>query len=97
MIYKNDIHYRKKKLLEFLVSIQNHEDEIVTALKLDFKKSEFETYLTEINFVLSELKITIKSIHKWAKPRPGLHSLLNFPSTDYVSTARSRQPRIISP
>ena len=56
MIYKNDIHYRKKKLLEFLVSIQNHEDEIVTALKLDFKKSEFETYLTEINFVLSELK-----------------------------------------
>lgn len=97
MIYKNDIHYRKKKLLEFLVSIQNHEDEIVTALKLDFKKSEFETYLTEINFVLSELKITIKSIHKWAKPKLVLPSFLNFPSTDYIYKEPFGKVLIISP
>ena len=97
MIYKNDIHYRKKKLLEFLVSIQNHEDEIATALKLDFKKSEFETYLTEINFVLSELKITIKSIHKWAKPKLVLPSFLNFPSTDYIYKEPFGKVLIISP
>lgn len=97
MIYKNDIHYRKKKLLEFLVSIQNHEDEIVTALKLDFKKSEFETYLTEINFVLSELKLTIKSIHKWAKPKLVLPSFLNFPSTDYIYKEPFGKVLIISP
>lgn len=97
MIYKNDIHYRKKKLLEFLVSIQNHEDEIVTALKLDFKKSEFETYLTEINFVLSELKLTIKSIHKWAKPVLVLPSFLNFPSTDYIYKEPFGKVLIISP
>jgi aldehyde dehydrogenase (NAD+) len=97
MIYRNDIHYRKKKLLEFLVSIQNHEDEIVTALKLDFKKSEFETYLTEINFVLSELKITIKSIHKWAKPKLVLPSFLNFPSTDYIYKEPFGKVLIISP
>ena len=97
MIYKNDIHYRKKKLLEFLVSIQNHEDEIVTALKLDFKKSEFETYLTEINFVLSELKLTIKSIHKWAKPQLVLPSFLNFPSTDYIYKEPFGKVLIISP
>ena len=97
MDFKTNIDFRKQKLLQLLVSIQNHETEIVKALHDDFKKSEFETYLTEINFVLSELKLTIKNIQKWAKPQLVLPSFLNFPSTDYIYKEPFGKVLIISP
>jgi len=97
MDFKTNINFRKQKLLQLLVSIQNHETEIVKALHDDFKKSEFETYLTEINFVLSELKLTIKNNQKWAKPQLVLPSFLNFPSTDYIYKEPFGKVLIISP
>ncbi len=84
MDYKNDIGYRKETLKKLLYNIQKSEDLIVKALYDDFKKPEFEAVLTETNYVISELKDTIKNIHNWAKPKRILPSLLNFPSTDYI-------------
>ncbi|MFH6994467.1 aldehyde dehydrogenase [Flavobacterium sp. FlaQc-48] len=84
MDYKNDIGYRKETLKKLLYNIQKSEDLIVKALYDDFKKPEFEAVLTETNYVISELKDTIKNISKWAKPKRVFPSLLNFPSTDYI-------------
>ncbi|WP_456313080.1 aldehyde dehydrogenase [Pseudomonas shirazensis] len=84
MDYKNDIVYRKETLKKLLHNIQKSEDLIVKALYDDFKKPEFEAVLTETNYVISELKDTIKNIKKWAKPKRVFPSLLNFPSTDYI-------------
>lgn len=84
MDYKNDIKYRKETLKKLLFNIQKDEDLIVKALYDDFKKPEFEAVLTETNYVISELKTTIKNINTWAKPERVFPSLLNFPSTDYI-------------
>lgn len=84
MDYKNDIKYRKETLKKLLFNIQKSEDLIVNALFDDFKKPEFEAVLTETNYVISELKSTIKNIDKWAKPVRVFPSLLNFPSTDFI-------------
>ncbi|MCI9844536.1 aldehyde dehydrogenase [Flavobacterium pectinovorum] len=84
MDYKNDIKYRKETLKKLLFNIQKSEDLIVKALFDDFKKPEFEAVLTETNYVISELKNTIKNIDKWAKRERVFPSLLNFPSTDYI-------------
>ena len=84
MDYKNDIKYRKETLKKLLFNIQKNEDLIVKALFDDFKKPEFEAVLTETNYVISELKSTIKNIDKWAKPKRVFPSLLNFPSTDFI-------------
>ncbi|WP_166925753.1 aldehyde dehydrogenase [Flavobacterium poyangense] len=84
MDYKNDIGYRKETLKKLLYNIQKSEDLIVKALYDDFKKPEFEAVLTETNYVISELKDTIKNMRSWAKPKPVFPSLLNFPSTDYI-------------
>lgn len=84
MDYKNDIGYRKETLKKLLYNIQKSEDLIVKALYDDFKKPEFEAILTETNYVISELKDTIKNINKWAKRKRVFPSLLNFPSTDYI-------------
>lgn len=84
MNFKTDINFRKQALIKLLNAIIINEDEIIKALYTDFKKPAFETVLTETNYVISELKHTIKNIHKWAKPRQVLPSILNFPSTDYI-------------
>ncbi|MCV9926144.1 aldehyde dehydrogenase [Flavobacterium sp. LS1R49] len=84
MDYKNDIRYRKETLKKLLFNIQKSEDLIVKALYDDFKKPAFEAVLTETNYVISELKDTIKNIQLWAKPQRVFPSILNFPSTDYI-------------
>ncbi|MCD0474659.1 aldehyde dehydrogenase [Flavobacterium sp. EDS] len=84
MDYKNDIGYRKETLKKLLFNIQKSEDLIIKALHNDFKKPAFEAVLTETNYVISELKDTIKNIQNWAKPQRILPSILNFPSTDYI-------------
>ena len=81
MDFKNDIGYRKETLKKLLYNIQKNEDLIVKALYDDFKKPEFEAVLTETNYVISELKDTIKNINSWAKPKRVLPSILNFPSS----------------
>jgi aldehyde dehydrogenase (NAD+) len=84
MDYKNDIGYRKETLKKLLFNIQKSEDLIIKALYDDFKKPAFEAVLTETNYVISELKDTIKNIHSWAKPQRIFPSILNFPSSDYI-------------
>lgn len=84
MDFKNDIRYRRETLKKLLHNIQESEDLIVKALYDDFKKPEFEAVLTETNYVISELKDTIKNINSWAKPKRVFPSILNFPSTDYI-------------
>ena len=61
MNYKSDIGYRKEILKRLLNAIIVHEDEIISALKADFHKPEFETVVTETSYVISDLKHTIKS------------------------------------
>lgn len=84
MDYKNDIKYRKETLKKLLFNIQKNEDLIIKALYDDFKKPAFEAVLTETNYVISELKNTIKNISQWARPERVFPSILNFPSTDYI-------------
>ena len=84
MDYKNDIKYRKETLKKLLFNIQKYEDLIIKALYDDFKKPAFEAVLTETNYVISELKSTIKNVSKWAGKERVFPSLLNFPSKDYI-------------
>lgn len=84
MNYKSNVGFRKEILIKLLDVIIKHEDAIIQALFEDFKKSAFESVLTETSYVISELKDTIKNIKSWAKPKKVLPSLLNFPSTDYI-------------
>jgi aldehyde dehydrogenase (NAD+) len=63
----------------------------------DFKKCEFEAVATEVSYVISNLKTTIKNIEKWTEPKMVLPSLINFPSTDYVYKEPFGNVLIISP
>ena len=97
MNYKTDVQYRKELLKKLLHVITQYEKQIIQALFDDFKKPAFEAVLTETNYVISDLKETIKNIDSWAKPKKVSSSLLNFPSTDYIYSEPYGHVLILSP
>ena len=97
MDFKSNIQYRKETLIRLLFSIEENESRIIEALYKDFKKPEFEAVLTETNYVIADLKDTIKNIKSWAKPKRVLPSILNFPSTDYIYSEPYGKVLVISP
>lgn len=97
MNFKTDIAYRKETLQKLLDNIVKYENEVIDALYKDFKKPKFEAVLTETNYVISDLKKTIKNINNWAKPKRVWPTLLNFPSHDYIYKEPYGNVLIISP
>ena len=97
MNYKSDIGYRKQILTRLLNTIIVHENEIVSALKADFNKPEFETVVTETSYVISDLKYTIKNISNWAKPESVFPFVLNIPSSDTIYKEPYGKVLIIAP
>lgn len=76
--------FRKKQLVQLKKALQENEAAIYEALKKDFQKSPFETFVTEIAVLVSEIDFVLKHIDDWAAPKRVASSLLNFPSSDYV-------------
>lgn len=97
MHYKTDINARKAILIQLLNEIESREEQILQALYDDFKKPFFEGILTETSFVKSELKATIKNIHRWTKPKNVFPSILNFPSLDCIYKEPFGKVLIIAP
>lgn len=79
-----DIAYRHQLLKALKKEILNNEQAIYDALHKDFKKSDFEAFISEFGLVISELNLAIKNLNKWAKPTRVKASILTFPSKDYI-------------
>lgn len=92
-----DLDYRLSLLKALKVEILTNEQAVITALNKDFKKSEFEGYLSEFGLVISELNLVIKNLKKWAKPKRIKSSLLTFPSKDYLYQEPSGTVLVIAP
>lgn len=78
-------------------SITSNESKIFEALKKDLNKSNFESYLTEIAILKSEIKLIKKKLKKWSKPKRVKSTLASFPSKDYLLLEPYGITLIISP
>ncbi|NBL63923.1 aldehyde dehydrogenase family protein [Flavobacterium sp. NST-5] len=92
-----NIQQRREKLKQFLELIIKKEEEIINALQKDFKKPAFETYVTEIFVVQSDLRHLIKNMVNWSKPKKVAGSWLNFPSSNYIYREPYGKVLVISP
>ncbi|MCH3881876.1 MULTISPECIES: aldehyde dehydrogenase [Tenacibaculum] len=92
-----DISFRKNALKKLQKELIKRENDIVKALYNDFKKSEYEAVMTETSIVLAELKMTLKNIHSWSKPKRVLPSMLNFPSSAKIYSEPYGTTLIIAP
>ena len=59
---------RINKLSALKSSIQQYEKDIYAALQSDLRKSEFESAITEIVFIYSEIDYAIKNLSNWMRP-----------------------------
>lgn len=92
-----DVSFRKKALKKLLSEVEKRENDIIKALHNDFKKSEYEAVMTETSIVISELKMTIKKLNSWTKPKRVTPSLLNFPSSAKIYSEPYGVTLIIAP
>lgn len=76
--------FRIEGLRKLKEVIEANEEAIIEALQKDFKKAPFETYATEIGFVLGEIEHARSNLASWMGAKKVGGSLLNFPSGSYV-------------
>lgn len=74
------VEFRKEALKKLRAAILMHEDELYEALQKDLHKSPFESYASEIGFVLEELRFHLKKIGKWTRPKRVASSIVSFPA-----------------
>ena len=78
------VSFRLETLKNLKQVLKDNEDKLYTAIYSDFKKSEFETYLTEISLIYNELNDSIKNLKKWSMKKEVSTNLANFPSKSYI-------------
>lgn len=60
--------FRINALKKLHAGIKKYEEEINHALQNDLNKSAFDSYITEIGFVLEEISFMLKRLKTWSKP-----------------------------
>src|SRR5699024_4213705 len=76
--------FRIDQLIKLKHLLQQDEDAFFEALKTEFKKPAFDTYVTELLILYKEIDLLAKNIKRWSKPQKVSGSLLNFPSRNYI-------------
>lgn len=80
----NDLNFRINTLKKLKLIIKENEEEIMEALYKDLKKSNFESYATEIGIVYDEINLHIKKLKSWAKKEKKKTPLVHFPAKSYI-------------
>ena len=79
-----EIVFRIDQLKKLKAVIKSHESDIYKAIYSDFKKSEFDTYTTELMILYAEIDETIDKISKWAKREKVRSNLAILPCKSYI-------------
>ena len=79
-----EVNFRIETLKKLKHILKENEDKLYTAIYSDFKKSEFETYLTEISLIYNEINDSINNLKKWSKRKRVRTNLANFPAKSYI-------------
>lgn len=79
-----DINYRINNLKKLKNLIKENEQDIMDSLYKDLRKSNFESYATEIGIVYDELNLHIKNLRKWSKREKRKSPIVHFPAKSYI-------------
>lgn len=78
------ITHRKEALRKIKDLLQQNEQKLYDAIYIDFKKSEFETYTSELALVYHDIDEALKNIKKWSKPKCTATNWLNMPGSSKI-------------
>lgn len=88
---------RKATLKRLLKAVQDHERDIVAALKADLQKPEVETLVSEILTVTEDIRHTLSNLKRYMKPKRALPSLMMAGTQAWVHREPMGVVLIISP
>jgi len=80
----SSVSFRREKLRELESAIVYHGDALLTALSADLGKPALEAYLAEVHFVLSELRLFIRKLPKWTRPKRVGNPFYFFPARSEI-------------
>ncbi len=63
------IAFRKETLIKLKSILKNNEQELYDAIYKDFRKSKFDTFLTELNLIYNEIDFFLKNLNTISKPK----------------------------
>lgn len=79
-----DLKFRIQQLNKLYYLLKDNEQLLFDAIYKDFKKSEFDTYISELALVYHDIKDAKRNIYKWARREKVSTNLLNFPAKSYI-------------
>ena len=82
--YTKPIEFRIQQLKKLRDLLKSNERLLYDAIYADFKKSGFDTYLTEFAVPDNELDIAISHLKRWAKIKRVRTDMVNFPGSSYI-------------
>lgn len=80
--YSIDFRINQLRKLKYL--IEKNESNICNALMKDLGKCEFESYVSEISFVISELNYIINNLRTWCKDNKVKTPITSLPGKSYI-------------
>lgn len=92
-----DVLFRIEALTSLGNLIRSHETELMTALKKDLNKSDFDAYISEMGILLEEIRFTLKHIRDWTQPKRVKTALTQMGSKGYIYSEPYGITLIISP
>ena len=79
-----DVRFRIETLKKLKTILKKNEKNLYNSIYSDFKKSEFETYMSELALIYNELNDAIRNLKKWSKQKRVKTNFVNFPSKCYI-------------
>lgn len=91
------VNIRRIRLEKLKKIILSNESNINEALKKDLGKSSFESYATEVGFILEEINFMLKNLESWSKVKKVKTPLTLFPGSSAIHPEPYGVVLIISP
>jgi len=79
-----ELRFRIQQLNKLYYLLKDNEQLLFDAIYKDFKKSEFDTYVSEMALVYHDIKDAKRNLYKWARREKVSTNLLNFPAKSYI-------------
>jgi len=78
--YTRPLAWRKQQLERMIRMLEENEADFLAALKADLGKPSVEGFITDIAFVTGEIKLMLKNLEKWNKPRRVRTPIVTMPA-----------------
>src|SRR5690348_11916972 len=78
------VDFRIVQLKKLQSLLQSNEQILYKAIYDDFKKSEFDTYASELSQIYDNLRLAINNVKQWAKHKPVKTNFFNIPGSSFI-------------